>query len=390
MSTSMKWIRDRARVAVVLIILAIGLLCLALVLASADRAAAPPSRAAKITAAVREAMRQAGIPGAIVGVWQKGAAPYTNAFGVSDRASGEPMSTHLYMRIGSETKTFTGTAVLQLVDRQRIGLDDPVAKYVDGVPGGDSISIRELAAMRSGLLSYTESKAWAKRFLAEPQRHWTPRQLLRYGFAKGPLFAPGSAFSYSNTNTILLGLVVEKVSGEKLGTYIDRHILKPEQLTHTVFPAGAALPSPHAHGYTEQTPTGKFADASDWDPSWAGAAGAMISTLGDLHIWAKEVATGTLLRPKTQRQRERFIPIEKGATASYGFALFDVNGWIGHDGLVPGYETLAVYLPAAKATVVVLLNSDVNPPHEESSALLGAAITNVITPKHVFDFAAGG
>jgi D-alanyl-D-alanine carboxypeptidase len=154
-------------------------------------------------------------------------------------------------------------------------------------------------------------------------------------------------------------------------------------MKQTLFPHGAEFPRPHANGYTAQTPEGKVADSTDWDPSWGWSAGAMISDLHDLRIWAKAVATGTLLKPAIQRQRERFLPIPGLRPARYGLGLFDVDGWIGHDGEVPGYESLTVYLPSQEATMVILANADVEP---SIGVRLGRAVTRVVTPEHVFGF----
>jgi D-alanyl-D-alanine carboxypeptidase len=200
-------------------------------------------RAAALTAAIERVMRQASIPGAIVGVWQRGSAPYVKAFGVRNTATRKPMGTKLYMRIGSETKTFVGTALLQLVDRGKVALDSPISSYLAGVPHGNTITIRELADMRSGLFNYTNNPAFARAWFAAPRRAWMPQQLLGYGFSKPVMFAPGTGYDYSNTNTVLLGLVVEKVSHEPIAVYIKRHILRPDRLMHTRFPTGAEFPS---------------------------------------------------------------------------------------------------------------------------------------------------
>jgi D-alanyl-D-alanine carboxypeptidase len=340
------------------------------------------------------------IPGAMVGVWQKGQAPYVKAFGVRNITSfgpngvpiGKPMKPNLSIRIGSETKTFTGTAVLQLVDEGKVKLDDPISKYVEGVPNGDAITVRELGDMRSGLVGYNANQAWIQQFLADPHRPWTPRELLSFSFSQPPLFPPDASFNYSNTNFILLGLLVEAVSGEAINSYITRNILRPAHLSETVFATGPAIRAPHPQGYTAQTPTGTLANATNWNPSWAWAAGAIISNLHDLRIWARTVATGSLLGPATQRQRERFIPSPSIAPARYGFALFEVNGWIGHNGETPGYESLTVYLPPKQATMVILLNTDTNlnpdvtAPEIELTSPVAEAITKVITPSYVFGF----
>src|SRR5262249_30479615 len=161
---------------------------------------------------------------AIVGVRQDGIAPYARAFGVRDMASGAPMATDLVMRIGSLTKAFTVTAVLQLVDQGKLGLDDPISKYVPGVPNGDAITIRQLAARRRGLFSYPDGVVPAR--ASQPQRQWTPAELLAISFSHPPLFRPDEKFDYSNTNTVLLGLVIEKVSGQPVHAYIDEHIVR--------------------------------------------------------------------------------------------------------------------------------------------------------------------
>jgi len=373
---------------------ACGALAIVLALALAAPALGATPRAAKVSAAVRGVMKEREIPGVILGIWQQGEPPIVKAYGARnvDLAShkrGKPMATNLYMRIGSETKTFTGTAVLQLVDEGKVGLEDPISKYLPGVPNGDNITIRELGDMRSGLVSYTASEEWVKQFFANPRRPWTPQELLPFGFSQPPLFPPNGSFNYSNTNFVILGLLVEKVSGEKLGTYFEQHLLRPLHMEHTLFPSNAAIPRPHANGYTVQDAAGTVADTTHWDPSWGWAAGAMISKLQDLRIWAKSVATGSLLTPATQRQRERFIPAPGLEPARYGFALFNVKGWIGHNGSLPGYESLTVYSPSLRTTMVILLNSDISPKSGELSTLVGKAVTRVIAPDNVFYFQPG-
>jgi D-alanyl-D-alanine carboxypeptidase len=367
-------------------------LCL-LAPASSALAAPKPSagalRAEKIQHAVEGVMKEQAIPGAIVGVWQKGQPAYEEAFGVQDKKTKKPMATSLYMRIGSETKTFTGTAVLQLVKAGKLALDDPISKYMPEVPNGANITIRDLGDMRSGLLSYSANEEWALKFVGNPFRQWEPTELLPYSFGSPSLFTPGTQFNYSNTNTILLGLLVEKLSGEPLHTYVTRHILKPLGLTHTTFPTGAEFTSPHSQGYTKQTLDGKETVATNWNPSWGWAAGAIVSDLGDLRKWAKDVATGKTLTPAIQKERERFIAAEGLEPARYGFALFNIAGWIGHNGSLPGYQSVTVYSPKLKTTMVILLNSDISATDEEPSTLVGQAITKVISPHNVFYFKPG-
>ncbi|MER6061510.1 serine hydrolase domain-containing protein [Streptomyces sp. NPDC001792] len=350
-----------------------------------------PGVARQLDGAVRKVMHEANIPGVTVGIWTPGRPSYVRSFGVADKSTGQRMTPDLYVRIGSETKTFTVSALLQLVDRKKVGLDDPIGKYIGGVPNGNEITLRQLAGMRSGLYNYSEDPDFDKALTSHPQRPFTPQQLLAYSFKHPVLFPPGQKFSYSNTNLILLGLVVEKESGQHLGDYIKQHVLDPAGMKHTLFPTGNEFPAPHAQGYTVQTADGKEADAADWNPSWGWAAGAMISNLRDLHTWAPTVATGRfpdgtrMIGAATQKQR--LITPETGSIkgAGYGLGIFDVRGWIGHNGSLPGYETVTIYLPSTRTTLVALLNTDTDYRSQEPSTVLVEAITKIISAAHVYN-----
>ena len=338
----------------------------------------------RLDAAVNQAMTAAGVPGVIVGVWGPDG-DYVRAFGVADKATRAPMKTDFYSRIGSLTKTFTVTAILQLADQGKLGLDDSIAEYVAGVPLGNRITLRQLARMQSGLFNYSASPEFQHAMFADPHRAFTPSELLSYAFAQPNQFPPGERFEYCNTNTILLGLVVQKVSGEPLHSYIQEHIVAPLGMGHTSFPTDNAFPDPHAQGYTVQTADGKEAVATDWNPSWGWAAGAMTSTLEDMRVWASALATGKLLTPQMQAQRLQTVaspgmPPQDG----YGLGIFNLGGWIGHNGSLPGYQTVVVYLPEKQTTLVILTNTDVEYQGAEPSTTLATAITKELTPDHVY------
>ncbi|WP_035804887.1 serine hydrolase domain-containing protein [Kitasatospora mediocidica] len=349
-----------------------------------------PELVARLDKAIEETRQEAGVPGVTVGLWFPGKGSYIRSTGVADTATGAPMKPDFNMRIGSETKTFTATAVLELVDQGLVGLDDPISRYIDGVPDGDNISIRELAEMRSGLFSYSADPDFVHALLSDPTRPFTPQELLAYAFKHDNVFPPGADFQYSNTNYILLGLVVEKITGKPLAEVIHHDVTGPSDMRRTLFPQGAEFPKPHAHGYTNQTLTGEVADTTHWNPSWGWAAGAMISDLHDLHLWAKDVATGSLLSPATQAEREKFIPVPGFEDAGYGLGLFRTHGWVGHNGSLPGYESVTVYLPEQKATMVILINTDILHEGSEPSTLIAKAITSIVTPDHVYDLPAEG
>ncbi|MBV1945060.1 serine hydrolase [Streptomyces sp. BV129] len=358
-----------------------------------DVHALTPEVTRQIDDAVKRVMRETGVPGVTVGIWTPDKGDYVRSFGVADKSDRRAMSPDLYMRIGSETKTFTVTALLQLVDQGKVGLDDPIGEYIDGVPNGDRITLRQLADMRSGLFNYSEDPDFFKALTSDPERPFTPQQLLDYSFKHPVQFQPGAKFSYCNTNLILLGLLVEQRSGQSLGDYIQEHVLDPAKMTRTSFPEGAEFPKPHAQGYTDQTADGKVAETAGWNPSWGWAAGAMISDLEDLRTWSRTVATGRfpdgerMVSPATQRERLTTPPTGYPG-AGYGLGIFDVHGWIGHNGSLPGYESLTVYLPSARTSLVILLNTDIAHDGEEPSTLFGKAVTEVVSPDHVYELPA--
>jgi D-alanyl-D-alanine carboxypeptidase len=342
-----------------------------------------PAVAGHLDTAINDVMKAVNVPGVIVGLWGPDGR-YVRAFGVADKATGAPMKPDFYHRIGSVTKTFTITGVLQLVDEGKVKLDDPIARYVDGVPKGDQITLRQLARMQSGLHNYSATEGFQKALYGDPKRPFTPRELLDFAFSEPNDFEPGQGFEYCNTNTVLLGLTVEKVSGQPLPHYVRDHILDPLKLGHTSFPTDNAFPEPHAQGYTLDAED-KEVTATDWNPSWGWAAGAMISTLDDMRVWADALAAGTLLSPETQRQRLDTanappLPPQDG----YGLGIFDLAGWVGHNGSLPGYQTVVVHLAEKQMTLVIMSNTDIPAGGGEPSTALANAITKIVSPDHVY------
>ncbi|GAA4479439.1 serine hydrolase domain-containing protein [Microbacterium panaciterrae] len=327
--------------------------------------AMPADLTATIEKAAKDGFAATAAPGAVVAV-QSPKGLFLTAYGVADPKTDAPMTTDVYQRVGSITKPFTGTLTLLLAADGKLSLDDPISKYVDGVPRGDKVTIRMLADMTSSVTSYTKDDAWQKIFFAEPTRVWTPDELLKAGLALKPQdFAPGTAFDYSNTNTVLLGKVIEKVTGKSYQDALAEKILTPLGLSHTIFPAGsAAFPDPHAQGFTLQGDHGTPADpanATDWNPSWGWTAGELISNVQDLLHFGRAEATGAGLLPAKQ-QIERltsFREFNGPGNGGYGLGWGCQNGWVGHTGELPGYNTSMFYSTKDDTTIVTMVNSDI-------------------------------
>ena len=308
-----------------------------------------------------------------------------------------------YFRVGSNTKTMTATVILQLVQEGRLRLDDPVSAYYSGVPNGDTITIAQLLDMRSGLPNYTYDPA----FVQQPQKAWQPEELLALSFAKPVDFPPGAAFEYSNTNYILLGLVIERVTGMAASEAFQRRIFEPLGLEHTSLPALSdnQIPGPHPHGYMfltdgatldniELTPDEQAAalagtlepnDVTEWNPSPGWTAGSAISTAEDMAVYTKALVTGGLLDDKTQQARLASIrPVDpsKPDGPGYGLGLARIPpNLIGHDGQIPGYTTLAAYDPKIDLLVVILTNLYETPVQKLPAVRLLSPITDLFYGK---------
>lgn len=344
----------------------------------------PAAKRQQIDAVVNRAFAASEVPGVVVGIWIPGQGTYVAAKGFADLRSRQPMRSSYYFRIGSITKTFTVTALLILADEKRLGLDDPVSKYVDFVPAGDRITLRMLANMTSGLHSYTEDDAWIRSMLGNPNRVWTPRELVDVGLKSPPDFAPGTGFHYSNTNTVLLGVILEKVSGQRIQDLFAQKLYTPLRLRHTVWPTSGQMPSPHASGYTEQTLDNTRANATERNPSWAFTAGELISTMADLRTWVTSYATGSLVSPEMQKERLTWVTLPPNTPLRrYGLGIGEDHGWLGHTGELPGYNTAAYYLPANKAVVVVMVNSDIPAGKANPAPAIFKAIAALLTPQNV-------
>jgi D-alanyl-D-alanine carboxypeptidase len=354
------------------------------VTATAIGADVPPARRAAIDSALGKAFAASKVPGVVVGIWIPGEGSYVATRGVSDTKTKQPMRVEDHFRIGSITKTFTATLLLILADEKKLGLDDPVSMYLAWVPNGGKITLRMLADMTSGVHSYTEDDAWVKTAFSNFKRVWTPRELVDVGIKHPPDFPPGQGWHYSNTSYVLLGMILEQVTGKKIQDSFAEKIFKPLKLMQTSWPVGDALPKPYAHGTTVQTLDDKLDDATNRNPSWAFTAGELVSTMADLRTWVVSYATGSLVSPEMQKQRLTWMTMPPNTPErAYGIGIGIDHGWLGHTGELPGYNCSASYLPEKKAVIVVMVNSDIPAGKNNPAPTIMKALTQVVTPGNV-------
>jgi D-alanyl-D-alanine carboxypeptidase len=289
-------------------------------------------------------------PGMIALISVEGEGDYIIKRGVSNIATGEPMNENNYFRIASNTKTFTGTAILILVDEGKIDLNKPISFYLPkyNIPNGDIITIRMLGNMTSGLYDYTSDQdLWNSYIASNYTKSFTPDSLLAYAFRHPVKFSPGKVYDYCNTNIVLLGLLMEKITGKSAQVVIEEKVIKPLNLELTFWPTSVFLPSHYTHGYIFMP---GIIEATNWNPSWGYTAGGLISTFSDMKIWAKALAEGKLLSEKMKS--ERFTWVDN----HYGFCVMKAGNWIGHAGSIFGYNSHIFYNPVKKITLIVLTN----------------------------------
>ncbi|MFI8521713.1 serine hydrolase domain-containing protein [Streptomyces sp. NPDC085481] len=328
--------------------------------ASAGTTAAVRHRPALDREALRaslDAFHTAGMYGAYSAV-RDGHEQWRGATGVADPATGRPTGPDFEHRIGSITKSFTAVAVLQQVERGRIDLDAPVGRYLpDLVPGerGEKVTVRMLLNHTSGIGDYVLPAFPG--ILQDPGRtldenrlrHIEPEELARLGLAAPPAKERGK-WAYANTNYILAGLILERVTGQDPEAYITRHVIRKAGLRHTYFPSSPAIKGPHAGMYESffgliDPPR----DYSTYDMSWAGTAGAMVSTTNDLNVFYRRLLGGKLLGPAALRAMKTTVPMEEPEPGQeeamrYGLGIYTLRmpsgDWYwGHDGAVFGAGT---------------------------------------------------
>lgn len=284
-----------------------------------------------------------GAVGALAEV-RDGRAVWRGVGGVAEVGTRHPVPVTGRFRIGSISKTFLATVVLQLVAEGRLGLDDPLDAWLPGeVPDGDRITVRELLSHTSGLYDVVRTLPMppSREFYENRWRRWTADELIRRAVANPPAFEPpGSAYAYSNTDYLLLGWIVERVTGRPYREEIGRRILRPLRLRGTTSPGGSPwVRGPHPHGYVP-TPRGALLDYTAMNPSVFGAAGDMISTTRDLDTFFAALLGGRLLPPALLREME--TPVRRDAP--YGLGMF-VKGTscgvrvYGHDGDALAYQS---------------------------------------------------
>jgi D-alanyl-D-alanine carboxypeptidase len=314
---------------------------------------------------LRTARRQ-GAPGAMARLDDRDSVHWA-AVGVADRKTGRGLSNADRFRIGSVTKIFSAVVLLQLADEKKLALDAPVNRYLPGLLPDDRITVRHVLGHRSGLHDYTNElfTRTVPGFEAVRKKVFTYRQLVNRSLSRPRTTEPGGAYSYSNTNFVVAGMLIEKLTGHAVRTEYRNRIIEPLQLGDTFYVhPGTKIPGRHTRGYlTPDTAGAALVDATEQTVSWAQSAGAVISSTRDLNTFLSALLGGRLTSRAQLAQMQRWVPA--GDTQAYGLGLRrrDLSCGVsvyGHTGAVQGYYSYAFASKDGRRSLAALANASNN------------------------------
>jgi len=310
---------------------------------------------------VKYILKKLNVPGAIISVKSKTYPSFNLEYGYSNLQKKTPMSIDDKFRIGSNTKMFVGIVLLQLYEEGLIDLDKPVNHYLLGLSDDfKNLTIREIGNMRSGVSNYFDESRFQKTYNEENCRHWNPAEMYALATSAPQVFKPGSQFMYSNSNTVILGLIIERLTGNSLEYEINKRIINKMGLSNTKFETDGEFKKPIMHGYQYFVENkNKLKDVTYYNPSWAWAAGNISSNHDDMSKFLKyAIGKHILLNDDSTKQQRQFHPIPNNSNLniSYGFHLISVENYMGHNGGISGYNTYMLYEIKTKTTLIVAVN----------------------------------
>ena len=322
-------------------------------------------------AAVRDG-RTAGVSFVVT---QRGEVVASGAYGFADLENRVPASAGTVYAIGSLTKSFTAAAVLALADDGKLSLDDPLGKFVPTFPEpGRSATVRQLLNHTAGIRNMT---SLGPRYWAQAGREIEPADLVALFANEPPDFAPGTAYRYSNSGYVLLGLVVEKASGMPWGASVTKRLLVPLGLTGTRDGQTADLVPGRARGYSRNK-AGGFENAWSVNLTQGYAAGALLSTAGDVAAWIRRLAVRPPVSEASARAMTTPATLPNGKTLTYGYGVgidtFAGRRRLFHGGGLPGFDAWAPYVPDEDLAVAVLCNTDGDAAIEVADAMTGLVL----------------
>lgn len=322
-----------------------------------------------------------GSPGAAVALIQHSEIVHAKGYGLANLEWDIPIATNTVFRIASITKQFTTVALMRLVEQDKLSVDDPLTRFFPDYPtNGQQITVHHLLTHTSGIFSYTDDPEFG---LKKMRFDRTPEQLLQE-FSRVPFdFAPGTDYHYNNSAYILLGLIIEQVSGMSYADYLHREIFQPLGMTQSCYLHNEPIVPHRASGYVPAR-NDTFENMGFLSMTQPYAAGAIGSTVIDLARWDKALDENKLISAATLRKMQTSATLNDGTPTGYGYGWF-VDGFFGHrvvfhPGGITGFSTIMVKFPEDEMTIIVLANRE-NFPAESVAASIARHVLAISAPE---------
>jgi len=341
---------------------------------TATSAGSDNTKADEVIRAVRDVVASEHLKSVIVRVTVDGQEVVTDALGES--MTGVPAGTNMHFRNGAVAISYVATLLLKLVDEQKVSLDDKLSEFLPEIPHADRVTLGQLAQMTSGYVDYVIGNTKMNdAAYANPFRRWTVHELLQFAVNQPLLYEPGTNWNYAHTNYLLLGLALEKVTGQEMPKLLSEKVLRPLGLTNTVNSPTPEIPAPVLHAFSSERReflkigpgTPFYEESTFWDPSWTITHGAIQTTnIYDLEATAVGIGSGRLLsadsyqkmistdlRGKTRKQRGCATCDEMTDGYTYGMGIVISGNWLLQNPLMSGYSAVTAYLPSQKIAIAV-------------------------------------
>ncbi|MER5774330.1 serine hydrolase domain-containing protein [Streptomyces sp. NPDC002039] len=359
--------------------------------ASAQPDAGQPRRILDIA---RQAVRELHLNAVVVRVERDGREVVTGALGES--MTGVPATADMRFRSGAVAIAYLGTVLLQLVDEGKVGLDDPVSRWLPDLPHAEQTTLRMLGGSTTGLRDYVPDPRFVAELYANPFRQWTPRELIALSTDRPLLYAPGTNWSYSHANFVILGAALEKITGTPLDRLLRERVMGPLGMRNTTNAFTAAIPDPVLHSFDAER--GKYEESTFWNPSWTTARGAVLTTdVCDLARSARAIGAGELISPSSLRTQLNPGTVGLGtATRScpasvcfaqrpdrhFGLGVVVQNDWVTQTPSFAGYAAIQAYLPAERLAIAVATTIGPNAPEGNTAQTVAERIAAALAPSH--------
>ena len=345
---------------------------------------ADTEEAAASAEVVRTLFESASLGSVIIGIWREGDPVLVGAIG--ETLPGVPATVDMHHRTGNVGHSIVETLLLQQVEKGTISLDDPLSKYFPELPSADEITIEMVAHSTSGYAHYTIDPAFQEAFYVDPFAVMDFDEVLGYGVNQPLLYAPGTSWNFSDTNILILGALLEQVTGQSINELAEDGIFEPLGLEDTSFAETAYIPDPVLHGFTNER--GVWEEATFWNPSWTSFAGGWTSNQDDLRAIVEAVGTGALLSEESHELQLAPSTVGLGSNTDaryYGMGISIVNDWLLTSPGLQGYHASIGYLRDAQLTVVIYFTTTPDYDPSTRGTLIFEPLSSILAPENAVD-----